>query len=75
MPGKGDQGEYGEVTSCSNCTDFQARRLGIRYKDQESGKNLIAHTLNGTGIAISRALVISWKIINKKMVALLFLKP
>ena len=57
MPGKGDDGEYGEVTSCSNCTDFQARRLGIRYKDPESKKNLIAHTLNGTGIAISRALV------------------
>ena len=57
MPGKGDNGEYGEVTSCSNCTDFQARRLGIRYKDPTTKKNRIAHTLNGTGIAISRALV------------------
>lgn len=57
MPGKGDNGEYGEVTSCSNCTDFQARRLGIRYKEPSTKKNMIAHTLNGTGIAISRALV------------------
>lgn len=57
MPGKGEKGEYGEVTSCSNCTDFQARRLGIRYKDPLLKKNLIAHTLNGTGIALSRALI------------------
>lgn len=57
MPGKGEQGEYGEVTSCSNCTDFQARRLAIRYKEKESKKNLIAHTLNGTALAISRAMV------------------
>ncbi len=57
MPGRGSQsGSYGEVTSTSNCTDFQARRLGIRYRDS-NGKTNPVHTLNGTAIAISRALV------------------
>ncbi len=54
MPGRG---EYGEITSASNCTDYQARRLGIRYRIQgEKGAHFV-HTLNGTAIAISRALV------------------
>jgi seryl-tRNA synthetase len=57
MPGRGDGGEYGEVTSASNCTDYQARRLGIRYKIKgEKGTNF-AHTLNGTAVAISRAMI------------------
>lgn len=57
MPGRGSAGgSYGEVTSTSNCTDFQARRLSIRYRD-ENGKIFPLHTLNGTAIAISRALV------------------
>ena len=56
MPGRGDEGDWGEVTSTSNCTDYQARRLGIRYKG-EDGKNRYAHTLNGTAIAISRAII------------------
>jgi seryl-tRNA synthetase len=57
MPGRGENGEYGEVTSASNCTDYQARRLNIRYKIQgEKGTNLV-HTLNGTAIAVSRALI------------------
>jgi seryl-tRNA synthetase len=47
---------YGEITSTSNCTDFQARRLNIKYKD-ENGKNCHVHTLNGTAIAVSRALI------------------
>jgi len=55
MPGRGD-GEWGEVTSTSNCTDFQSRRLGIRYKD-EAGKNRPVHMLNGTAIAISRGII------------------
>lgn len=55
MPGRGE-GEYGEVTSTSNCTDYQARRLGIRYKD-ETGKNRYVHTLNGTALAVSRAFI------------------
>jgi seryl-tRNA synthetase len=57
MPGRGDGGEYGEVTSTSNCTDYQARRLKIRYRDAETKKPRYAHTLNGTAVAVSRALV------------------
>ena len=57
MPGRGEAGEFGEVTSTSNCTDYQARRLNIRYKVKgEKGTHLV-HTLNGTAIAVSRALV------------------
>lgn len=55
MPGRGDKGDWGEVTSASNCTDYQARRLSIRFK--EEGKNQLVHTLNGTAVAISRGLV------------------
>ncbi|MGL4985972.1 MAG: serine--tRNA ligase [Treponemataceae bacterium] len=55
MPGR-NGGEWGEVTSTSNCTDFQARRLNVRYKD-ENGKNKFVHMLNGTAVAVSRALV------------------
>ena len=56
MPGRGDKGEWGEITSASNCTDYQARRLGIRYKEQ-GGKNPFVHTLNGTALAVSRTLI------------------
>ncbi|MDD3822673.1 MAG: serine--tRNA ligase [Sphaerochaetaceae bacterium] len=56
MPGRGEKGEYGEVTSTSNCTDYQARRLNIRYKDAQ-GKIQHVHLLNGTAVAISRAIV------------------
>ena len=52
MPGRGD---YGEITSTSNCTDFQARRLGIKYKD-ENGTNYL-HMLNGTAMALTRAMI------------------
>ena len=55
MPGR-NGGEWGEITSTSNCTDYQARRLNVRYKDDD-GKNRFVHMLNGTAIAISRALV------------------
>lgn len=55
MPGR-NGGEYGEVTSTSNCTDYQARRLNIRYKDDD-GKNKYVHTLNGTAIAVGRAML------------------
>ena len=55
MPGR-NGGEWGEVTSTSNCTDFQARRLNVRFKDAD-GKNKYVHMLNGTGIAVSRALI------------------
>lgn len=55
MPGRGD-GDWGEVTSTSNCTDYQARRLNVRYKDSD-GKNRFVHMLNGTAIAVSRAII------------------
>ena len=55
MPGRGEEGDWGEVTSASNCTDYQARRLAIRFK--EEGRNQFVHMLNGTAVAISRALI------------------
>jgi seryl-tRNA synthetase len=55
MPGR-NGGEWGEVTSTSNCTDFQARRLNIKYKDDD-GKNKFVHMLNGTAMACSRGLI------------------
>lgn len=57
MPGRGEAGEFGEVTSTSNCTDFQARRLNIRYKGAKHKGTRFVHTLNGTAVAITRALV------------------
>jgi seryl-tRNA synthetase len=57
MPGRGNAGEYGEVTSTSNCTDYQARRLDIRYKTKGEKGTKLVHTLNGTAIAVSRALI------------------
>lgn len=47
------QDRYREISSCSNCGDFQARRAKIRYRD-ENGKNQLAHTLNGSGLAVGR---------------------
>lgn len=55
MPGR-NGGEWGEVTSTSNCTDYQARRLNVKYKD-EDGKNKHVHMLNGTAIACSRGII------------------
>ena len=54
MPGYGD---YREVTSCSNTTDFQARRLDVRYRPAEGGAPRHLHTLNGTAVAVSRAII------------------
>ncbi len=57
LPGRGEGGDYGEVTSCSNCTDYQARRLRIRFKREGGKRNELVHTLNGTAVAVSRALI------------------
>jgi seryl-tRNA synthetase len=57
MPGRGEAGEFGEVTSTSNCTDYQARRLGIRFRHKGEKGTHFVHTLNGTAIAISRGLI------------------
>src|SRR5262249_32014483 len=51
MPGRGTGGEYGEVTSTSNCTDYQARRLNIRFKTPGQKGTRFVHTLNGTAVA------------------------
>ncbi len=57
MPARGQGGEFGEITSTSNCTEFQARRLNIRYRTEPKGKPLYVHTLNGTAIALGRAMI------------------
>lgn len=54
LPG---QKQYRETHSCSNCTDFQARRLNIRYREKKGGKLAFVHTLNGTAFAIGRSLI------------------
>jgi seryl-tRNA synthetase len=58
MPGRGQAGEYGEVTSTSDCSDYQARRLNIRYRPSGQKGTRFVHTLNGTAIAVSRALIV-----------------
>jgi seryl-tRNA synthetase len=54
LPG---QQAYREISSCSNCTDFQARRAGLRYRPEPGGKPRFLHTLNGSGLAVGRTLV------------------
>lgn len=63
MPGRGTvkadgpPGEWGEITSTSNCTDYQSRRLGIRFKKKGEKGTQFVHTLNGTAVANTRALI------------------
>jgi seryl-tRNA synthetase len=54
LPG---QNAYREISSCSNCEDFQARRANIRYRKERRGKPIFVHTLNGSGLAVGRTLV------------------
>ena len=54
LPG---QGRYRELTSCSNTTDYQARRLDIRYRESAEGRPLHVHTLNGTAVTNSRTII------------------
>ncbi len=54
LPG---QGKYREISSCSNCEDFQARRAKIRFKEKETKKNKLTHTLNGSGLAVGRTFI------------------
>lgn len=56
MPGRDSDEKYGEVTSASNCTDFQSRRLNIKYRTKDN-KKIYPYTLNGTAIALSRTLL------------------
>lgn len=57
MPGRGQGGEFAEVTSTSNCTDYQARRLDIRFRSPAAKGTRFVHTLNGTAVAVTRAIV------------------
>lgn len=55
MPGQDDgQGKYREISSCSNCLDFQARRAGLRFRRKDKKKPEYVHTLNGSGLAVGR---------------------
>jgi len=54
LPG---QGRYREISSCSNFEDFQARRMKARWRNPETGKPELVHTLNGSGLAVGRTLV------------------
>src|ERR1700760_3662268 len=56
MPGQGDNGAYREISSCSVCGDFQARRMDARYRGPD-GQPRFVHTLNGSGTAVGRALI------------------
>jgi seryl-tRNA synthetase len=56
MPGQGEGGAYREISSCSVCGDFQARRMDARYRGPD-GKPRFVHTLNGSGTAVGRALI------------------
>lgn len=48
---------YREISSCSNCEDFQARRMGTKFRPADGGRSRLVHTLNGSGIAIGRCLI------------------
>jgi seryl-tRNA synthetase len=50
------EARYREISSCSNCGDYQARRINARYKNAD-GKNALVHTLNGSGLAVGRTMV------------------
>lgn len=51
------QGTYREISSCSNCGDFQARRMQARWRNPATGKPELVHTLNGSGVAVGRAMI------------------
>lgn len=51
------QDTYREISSCSNCGDFQARRMQARWRNPETGKPELLHTLNGSGVAVGRAMI------------------
>jgi seryl-tRNA synthetase len=54
LPG---QDRYREISSCSNCGEFQARRMGARYRAKDSKGTRLVHTLNGSGLAVGRTLI------------------
>ncbi|MDC1133472.1 serine--tRNA ligase [Alphaproteobacteria bacterium] len=58
LPGQNNgKGSYREISSCSNCGDFQARRMNSKFKDNEANKINFLHTLNGSGLAVGRTMI------------------
>jgi seryl-tRNA synthetase len=58
LPGQNEgQGAFREISSCSVCTDFQARRMKARWRNPDTGKPELVHTLNGSGLAVGRTLI------------------
>jgi seryl-tRNA synthetase len=57
MPGRGEHGSWGEISSTSNCTDYQARRLRVRFRRKATKKNELAHMLNGTAVSNARLIL------------------
>ncbi len=58
LPGQNEgRGMYREISSCSNCGDFQARRMRARFKNDQSKSNELVHTLNGSGLAVGRTMI------------------
>jgi len=57
MPGRGESGDFGEISSTSNCTDYQARRLRVRFRRKATKKNELAHMLNGTAVSNARLIL------------------
>ena len=57
MPGRGERGSWGEISSTSNCTDYQARRLRVRFRRRATKKNEFAHMLNGTAVSNARLIL------------------
>jgi len=61
------QKTYREISSCSSFGDFQARRMKARYRNSDSGKPALLHTVNGSGLAVGRTWWLYWKIISRPM--------
>jgi seryl-tRNA synthetase len=57
MPGRGERGDWGEISSASNCTDYQARRLRVRFRRKATKKNEHVHMLNGTAVSNARLIL------------------
>jgi seryl-tRNA synthetase len=57
LPSQGEAGAYREISSCSYFTDFQARRMNLRYRPEPKAKPRYCHTLNGSGLAIGRTII------------------
>jgi seryl-tRNA synthetase len=66
MPGRDEGGSFGEITSASNCTDYQARRLRARFRRKDARRTEFVHTLNGTAISNARTIMVLLEIHQQK---------